>query len=121
LASLNSVISASNAKIHLTLAGHEHSLQLLNRPTPNDHLLPAVHIISGAGAKTTRVKSPSPPEDFTAPCAEHEGESLGGFAQLTFVNGMLRVTFIDAENGAAIDMGGNKKEFWINRDGVLLP
>ncbi len=122
--SLKSVIHTSGAKIQLALAGHDHSLQLLNYSNRDNECepCPKVHIVSGAGSKPTRVKFPSPPNEYTAAQRDpkKEGESLSGFAQLKFENDNLRIVFFNSANGEMIDMGGGKKEFWINRDGELL-
>lgn len=67
------------------------------------------------------VKFPSPPREFTAPQRDKKGESRGGFAQLRFENDKLRIVFFDGQNGEMIDMGRGKREFWIDKNGRLLP
>ena len=123
LSSLKSVIRASGAKVHLSLSGHEHNLQLLSYPEKNPECAecPTVHIVSGAGAKSTIAKLPAPPREYTSAQKSRRGEPLNGFAQLRFEMDRLRIVFFDAAKGETIDMGGGKKEFWINRDGNLLP
>lgn len=120
--SLKSVIRASGAKIHLTLSGHEHNLQLLSYPDSNPECSECskVFVISGAGAKTNITKLPSPPNEFTASQRNKQGESLPGFVQLRFENDKLRIVFFNSANGEMIDMGAGKKEFWVNRNGELL-
>ncbi len=121
--SLRSVLHSTGAKVQFTLTGHDHSLQLLSYPD-DDHacgVCPRVHIVSGAGAKTSRVKFPSPPNEFTASRPEKKGESHGGFAQLIFDTHQVHVRFYDASSGDRIDMGGGKKEFIISQSGTLAP
>ncbi len=121
--SLRSVIHAGGAKIHLVLSGHEHALQLLSYPEhhPGCTLCPAIQIVSGAGAKSETVKLPSPPNEYTASQWAKEGKSLTGFAQLKFELEKVRVVFYNSANGDMIDMGGGKKEFWVRRNGILVP
>ncbi|MEO8168872.1 MAG: metallophosphoesterase, partial [bacterium] len=120
--SLKAIIHAGGAKIHLMLAGHEHNLQLLSYPerTIDCPECPTVFVISGAGSKSNKVKLPSPPNEFTASQPAKNGESLSGFAQLKFEDGKLRVVFFNSANGELIDMGETKKEFWLDRNGLLL-
>ncbi len=120
--SLKTVIHYSGAKIHLALTGHDHSLQLLSYPgrNPDCPECPAVHVISGAGSKASKVKLPQTPHEFTASQPAKSGESLTGFAQLKFIDGKLRIIFFNSASGEQIDMGGGKKEFWIDRRGELL-
>lgn len=122
LDSIKSVIRGSGAKIHLTLAGHEHNLQLLSYPNRESECAncPTVHVISGAGGKSTIVKFPSPPNEFTSSQPKKKGEPITGFAQLRFESERMRVVFFSSANGEMIDMGGGKKEFWINRRGELI-
>ncbi|MBI5474807.1 MAG: hypothetical protein HY961_20900, partial [Ignavibacteriae bacterium] len=119
--SLRSVIHESGAKIQLVLSGHEHALQLLSYPDrhPSCELCPKIHVVSGAGAKTSTVKLPSPPYEYTASQRTNEGESLAGFAQLKFESAKMRVVFYNSANGDMIDMGGGRREFWISRNGQL--
>lgn len=122
--SLKVAIQRSGAKIQLVLSGHDHSLQLLsyaNKDLDYDGW-PRVHIISGAGSRQSRVKRPAPPFEYTSvqPKPEKEGYSIPGFAQLEFRNGKLRAMFFSGNSGDPIDMGGGKKEFWIDHTGALL-
>lgn len=123
LDSLRSVIHSAGTKIQFTMTGHDHSLQLLSYP--DDHhgcdVCPRVHIVSGAGAKTSRVKFPSPPNEFTSSRPEKNGESLGGFAHLIFDSRQVNVVFYDAASGDPIDMGKGKSRFVISNTGTLMP
>ncbi|MBX2992278.1 MAG: metallophosphoesterase [Bacteroidetes bacterium] len=122
LNALRSVILAGGVKIHLTLTGHDHTLQLLSYPDDGScSSCPKVHVVSGAGSEMKQVKSPLPPREFTASQRDKKGESRGGFAQLRFENDRLRIVFFDGQNGQMIDMGGGKREFWIDKEGRLLP
>jgi hypothetical protein len=122
LDSLKSVILASGAKIHLTLAGHEHNLQLLSYPNAENECsnCPKVHVVSGAGGKATIVKLPSLPSEFTSSQPSKKGEPLTGFAQLRFESEKMRIAFFNSANGEMIDMGAGKKVFWINKSGELI-
>lgn len=122
LNALRSVILAGGVKIQLTLAGHDHTLQLLSYPDDGScSNCPKVHVVSGAGSEMKHVKSPSPPREFTALQRDKKGDSRGGFAQLRFENDKLRIVFFDGQNGEMIDMGRGKREFWIDKNGRLLP
>jgi hypothetical protein len=121
--SLRSVLQYAGAKVHLVLSGHDHSLQLLSRPPHTDDCpaCPSVHVVSGAGSEETRVGFPSPPYDFTSPQQQEEGRSRSGFVQVRFEPERMGIRFFDSKTGEPLDMGGGKKEFWINRNGDLLP
>ena len=121
--SLRSVIHESGAKVQVVLSGHEHALQLLSYPDrhPGCAFCPTVQIVSGAGAKAEPVKLPSPPNEYTASQRAKEGVSLTGFVQLKFEFEKARIVFYNSANGDMIDMGGGKKEFWVRRNGNLLP
>jgi hypothetical protein len=120
--SLMAVIARSGAKVQALLAGHDHSLQLLNYPDRNCANCPKIFVIAGAGSKRGRVKSPNPPEEFTHPLndAHEKGASAAGFIACTFSEGMLKITFIDSESGDALMMG-DRTEFTIDQSGKLLP
>jgi 3',5'-cyclic AMP phosphodiesterase CpdA len=124
LDSLKSVIAASQVRIQLALSGHDHSLQLLYYPQRDADCAgcPKVHVTSGAGSQTTKVRFPSPPFEFTSAQRDlkEQGLSLSGFAQLRFEGKRLRIVFFEGRRGDLIDMGGGKKEFWIDVDGKLL-
>ena len=122
--SVRAVIGRSGAKIHILLSGHDHSLQLLYYPeqTVVCAECPRVTIISGAGSKVSRVREARPPREFTASqqTREREGISRSGFAQLMFTKDRVRVVFFEGRTGESIDMGGGRKEFWIDRNGDLV-
>lgn len=120
--SLSAAIRSAGAKVHLALSGHDHSLQLLRLHSAPGDPMPSVQVISGAAAKATRVRFPSPPAVYTSarltPSAQ--GESLPGFVQLRFGKDSFMIRFFNGDNGDVIDMGGGVKEFWIGRDGALV-
>jgi 3',5'-cyclic AMP phosphodiesterase CpdA len=122
--SIKTVVHRSGAHLQLTLAGHEHSMQLLYYPERDLQYTgwPTVHVISGAGSKPARVRFPNPPHEFTSAQTKpgKEGYSVPGFAQLRFEGKKLRIVFFDGTNGDMIDMGGGRKEFWIDVSGTLL-
>ena len=122
--SLRAVVSLSGVKIQILLGAHDRSLQLLyypDRDTDCD-VCPKVHIISGAGSLTTRVRLPSPPHVFTSggKNPQEAGVSPPGFVQLRFDRGHVRVVFFNARNGEPIDMGSGHTVFWIDRAGNLV-
>jgi hypothetical protein len=117
--SLMAIITRSGAKVQLLMAGHDHSLQLLNYPKRNPDNCPSVFVVTGAGAKRARVKSPRPPYEFTHPVTAEKGKSLGGFTVCTFEKETLQLVFIDSQTGKPIDMGGNATTFIIDRQGKL--
>lgn len=122
--SVNAVIRRSEVQVQLMLSGHEHNLQLLYYPDKNSECseCPKVQIVSGAGAKRERVKFPSPQNEFTSAQTKptEKGMTAPGFVQLRFEQTKLRIVFFDARNGERLDMGGGKREFWIDRRGDLL-
>ena len=122
--SLKQIINASGIMIQAAIAGHDGSMQFLL--TGEDGVrqpFPSLQIVSGAGSVPTMVRSPRPPRIYTS--AEHDplkkGESAPGFAQIFLAADRMRVVFYNADNGDRIDMGDGKKEFWIDRDGRLIP
>jgi hypothetical protein len=119
--SLMAVIERSGAHVQALLAGHDHSLQLLYYPERNCASCPKVFVISGAGSKRERVKSPNPPHEYTHPLntPEERGRSAGGFALGQFSNNRLTIRFIDAASGEILDMGGIQT-FEIDESGKLL-
>ncbi len=121
--SLKGAINETGVRIQAALTGHEHSLQLLNYQDRDRDCegCPKIHIVSGAGSKSERVKFPSPPIEFTAAntTPSKEGISAIGFARLIFSADSMRVTFFNARTIAPQDMGGGMKEFTITPDGRL--
>jgi hypothetical protein len=124
LDSMRASIMASDVRIQLVLSGHDHCLQLLYSPGENSACngCPKVQIVSGAGSEGGRVRSPSPPNEFTSAqnSPSKKGESLPGFVQLRFEKERLRAVFFNAENGNRLDMGDGRTEFWIDKSGDLL-
>jgi len=121
LDSLRSVIHQANVPIQLVLSGHDHSLQLLTLPEDEScTICPKIQVVSGAGAKTTRVKLPSPPNEFTASQVKEKGISLPGFVQLQFGEEKVRLIFFNGYRGEKIDMGNGQTEFWINHEGKII-
>jgi len=122
--SVSHAIKKSGVKVQLILSGHDHNLQLLCYPEKNTECAgcPKVQIVSGAGSKRDRVKFPSPPTEFTSVQTKpaEKGMTAPGFVQLRFEQTKLRIVFFDARNGERLDMGGGKREFWIDRRGDLL-
>ena len=120
--SMKSIIGRNDAVIHLVLAGHDHSLQLMSYPETNPECLscPNVHLISGAASKTTSVRKPRPPAEFTAfDPRENDGTSQTGFAQVRFEKDQIRIRFFNGRRGELINMGGGRTEMFIDRSGLL--
>lgn len=120
--SLMKVIERSGAPIQLLMAGHDHSLQLLNYRGRDCANCPSIYVVNGAGSKRSRVKSSSPPYEFTHPfnTSKEKGRSAAGFTICSFEGDRLSITFIDSERGEALEMGGYTK-FLIDRSGKLEP
>jgi Calcineurin-like phosphoesterase len=121
LDSLRFIIDAAGVPFQAVLSGHDHCLQFLYRPhgeTPSSW--PQVQIVSGAGSHGSRVMFPAPPFSYTASDPKAKGESATGFARLQFQDDRMRVVFYDGFTGDPIDMGGGKKEFWIDQHGAFL-
>ena len=74
-------ITAAGKPVHLSLAGHQHSLQALRAPGA------ALHIVSGAGGAAIRHISPTPDERLFA-------ESRYGFARVDATPEALDVTLL---------------------------
>jgi hypothetical protein len=85
----------------IALAGHDHSLQLL-QPAAKEAALARVQIVSGAGSKASVVRGPGT-RRIPAPLLEHvytasagrQGESKTGFAALRFHPDRVEVQFFD--------------------------
>lgn len=116
--SLMSIFERSGARVQVMMAGHDHSLQFLNYPDSTCAICPKVFVVSGAGAKRSKVKRSNPPTEFTHPIntPDEQGRSAGGFVIGTFDKGDLKLTFIDSETGEVLLMGG-MIEFTVNVDG----
>lgn len=127
--SLGAVIARSGARIHAMIAGHDHSLQLLNSPSAERSgsasvrpFGPHLYVISGAGAKASRVRSPAPPNIFTSPknTRADQGTSQAGFTLCTFGARGLEIRFIGADEGRVLSMGGKSGTFIVNESGQLV-
>lgn len=119
--SLLATIERGGAKIQLMVAGHDHSLQLLNYPGRAGRFAPDVFAISGAGSKSAPVKSSTPGREFTHPQNDNrnKGKSIYGYMEGRFEGERLRLTFFDGRNGEAAEMGG-AREFYLDRSGALV-
>jgi hypothetical protein len=133
--SVQAAIHRSGVTVQLALAGHDHSLQLLHYPNLHPALAsleplieqacamcPKNFLVSGAGAKTSSVKAPSPQKgEYTCPQPEpkSQGKSQFGFARMNFQGERLRVRFFSGKTKKEIDMGGGRREFFIKPDGAL--
>jgi calcineurin-like phosphoesterase family protein len=74
-------IAAAGQPVHLSLAGHQHSLQALRAPGA------ALHIVSGAGGAAIRHISPSPDERLFA-------EARYGFVRVDATPEALEITLL---------------------------
>jgi hypothetical protein len=119
--SLDGIIARSGAHVQAILSGHEHSLQFMHYPDYGCANCPKIFIVSGAGSKHERVKSPVPPHEFSHPLNDdaNKGESAPGFIVGTFAGGKLRIEFIDGRDGSALDMGG-RSAFVVDEAGSLV-
>ena len=123
--SIFNIIARTEATVHATFAGHEHSLQLLaQRDRPPG--IPGVYVVSGAGSKQTAVASPRVDSStgkhiYTHPQNNEElkGKSIYGFVAGTIEEGRLKLWFIDGASGKKADMGG-ASDFFIDRSGNLV-
>lgn len=121
--SLREVVRSSGLRFHLALSGHDHSLQLLvdtagARAAPG---WPPVQIVSGAGAKVTRVRPPAPPAVFTSfpPGGGDEGRARPGFVRLDFTASSCRAVFYGPSDGDPLDMGMGWSGFMISPSGTV--
>jgi len=121
--SLMATINRVGTKVQMLIAGHDHSLQLLNLPDSNStcESCPKIFVITGAGSKRATVRSSRPPEIFTHPfnTPDQRGKSAAGFAVCRFIGERLEVSFIESERGDTLSMGG-VTNFRIDREGRLL-
>ncbi|MDZ7360605.1 MAG: metallophosphoesterase [candidate division KSB1 bacterium] len=132
--SVHAAIHRSGVTVQLALSGHDHSLQLLHNPNRHSAFAslgslaeqvcarcPKIFLVSGAGAKTSRVKMPSSQKgEYTCPHPDpkQEGKSQFGFVRVDFQGERLRVRFFSGKTKKEIDMGG-RREFFIKPDGTL--
>jgi hypothetical protein len=119
---LYAIIDRAGARIQALIAGHEHSLQLMHYPTYGCEECPKVFVVSGAGSKRDRVKSPAPPHEFSHPLNDpaERGRSAAGFVTGVFEAGRLKLQFIDGSDASALDMGGGKSTFIVDESGSLV-
>ncbi|MGH7599864.1 MAG: metallophosphoesterase [bacterium] len=117
--SLFATIQRSGVAIQLFMAGHDHSLQLLNYPR-HAPASPQVYLVSGAGAKASRVRAPAPGE-HTWPDndSKQRGKSRYGFARLDIQGEQLRVRIFDGKTGKELDMGAGRTQLVVKPDGTL--
>lgn len=114
------LVERSGAKVQAMLAGHDHSLQILNYPERNGANCPKVFLITGAGSKRARVKSPNPPREYTHPFNDdrRKGLSAAGFTHIAFRDGAMVIQYYDSGTGKALDMGG-AQTFVVDVDGKM--
>lgn len=126
--SLFALISRSGARIHLHLAGHDHSLQTFTFPDGMAKFgyppvicdnCPKSYIISGAGSKQSHVRSSSE-NIYTHPLLDREGISEAGFIVAEVRSDRILITFINSTNGQPLEMGG-ALHFALRQDGILRP
>ena len=123
--SLFQIIVRTGATVQATFAGHDHSLQLLSqRKRPPG--TPGVFVVSGAGAKQTRVASPRSDTTvglniYTHPINNnlYRGASIYGFVTGKIEEDRLKLWFIDGATSKTADMGG-ASEFFIDSTGTLV-
>jgi hypothetical protein len=121
--SAKAVIRRSGALVQVSLAGHDHSLQLLYYPGRDKDCsnCPKIHLVSGAGSTVSRVKSPSPQMgEFTGPDRrlEQQGKSQYGFVRFDIQGEQINVRFFSGDTKKEIDMGG-RASFRIDAKGRL--
>jgi hypothetical protein len=121
----------------IVLAGHDHSLQLLQPSEEGSGGLARLQIISGAGAKTSVVRGPGARKKpgtllervYTA-SAGTQGESRPGFVGLRFYSNRIHVQFFEGwKTLAAAGMAPpDEAKFWqgkscfvVDHDGLIDP
>lgn len=115
-------IETSGVRVQLLLSGHEHSLQLLDRPSPRD----AVQVISGSATEAKLVAPAEPARGtFTTTAAglnssQNRAPSQFGFAEVEVDGASALVRFRGSRDGRALPLGG-ACEFRIDLDGALHP
>jgi predicted phosphodiesterase len=122
--SLFATIQRSGVAIQLFMAGHDHSLQLLNYPNrvADCSICPQIFLVSGAGSKASRVKSPSPQlGEHTWPdtSSKQRGKSRYGFARIDIQGEQLRVRIFDGKTGKELDMEAGRTQLLVKPDGTL--
>ena len=118
-------ISRSGAQVHMLASGHDHALQLLaqNGGEPG---APKIFVVSGAGAKVSRVRTSFQDTKRGLQYFAHpknnptdKGKSIYGFLGVQIVDDMMKLWFINGETKKRAVMGG-KQTFWVNREGYLV-
>lgn len=119
---LHAITSRSGAKIQVLIAGHDHSLQLMHYPDYGCDACAKVFVVSGAGSKQDRVKSPTPPREFSHPLndADNRGRSVAGFVVGSFAENRLTFEFVNSRTAAVVDMGGGRTRFTVDESGALV-
>jgi hypothetical protein len=122
-------IQESGKRVHLVLAGHDHSLQLLYYPERDKACAgcPKVHVVSGAGSRMTRVKLATLDDErseyeFTATTEAREGRSRSGFVRVEFGVDVARFDFYDASTvirPEEMSGGARKAGFCMDQEGRL--
>lgn len=117
--SLFAIIQRSGAMVQAMFAGHDHNLQLLHDPARQTS--PRIFVVSGAGSKQDRVRSPLPPFIFTHPhnTPEQKGKSAYGFVAGQIRDEQLHLWFVDGRDGSRLKMG-DVSEFVVNTSGTLV-
>jgi hypothetical protein len=117
-------IAEAGVDVHVELAGHDHSLQLLalGEPLTGRHG-PRVQVISGAGSKTTVVSEPCIDRPYyTAyrPQPKARGVSESGWATLQFTPERVMVRFFSGRTEITARMGG-PASLCLDPRGALAP
>jgi hypothetical protein len=117
-------ITEAGVDVHVELAGHDHSLQLLalGEPLTGPHG-PRVQVISGAGSKTTVVSEPCTDRPYyTAyrPAPKARGVSESGWASLQFTPERVMVRFFSGRTEITGRMGG-PASLCLDLRGALAP
>jgi len=109
---VQAVIQRSRKRIDGIIAGHEHSLQLLYYPKKDSACreCPKIHIVSGAGAKTSHLKTtPEAEREYLWPVLaddeDDRGKSKYGFVRFDFKADTLFIRFFDGKNGEELKFG----------------
>lgn len=128
---LRDAIRDSEVPVQLVLGGHDHSLQLLASPPDAGCAgCPTVNVVSGAGAKVTKVEEPHPAalvftaaegsKDVAPGRTRKARRAVPGFVEVNATLDRLTVRFVDGRNGEELDMGGGRRRFEVDRAGRLV-
>lgn len=122
---LFSLLNETETKVQAMFSGHDHCLQLLVQ-RKSKGFAPKVHVISGAMAKTSKVRSPfvDPQKGisfYSHPknTPEYEGNSIHGFAGMRIEGDRMKLWFLDGGNQKRATMG-DASLFWFDDDGNLV-